>query len=165
MTKCRSLICRMTAAWHSGHRVRLQARRSWVRIQPRCKVFRPIYIAVLVAKLKMHCQCTILRKKTKCRHQKVDISNLPNLTYSNFVGEHPAGTVRMGSAKADNICISAVRHFGLLQKRRTLPVHQCHRKKGLRYPERKLELHERFYFQQFGSFSINVSISLSILST
>jgi hypothetical protein len=31
------------AAWHSGHRVRLQNRRSWVRIPPGCKVFRNLY--------------------------------------------------------------------------------------------------------------------------
>jgi hypothetical protein len=37
------------AAWLSGHRVRLQNRRSRVRIPPGCKVFRNLYIAVLLS--------------------------------------------------------------------------------------------------------------------
>jgi hypothetical protein len=37
------------AAWYSGHRIRLHNRRSWVRIPPGCKVFRNVYIAVLLS--------------------------------------------------------------------------------------------------------------------
>jgi hypothetical protein len=36
------------AAWHSGHRVRIPNRWSRVRIPPGCKVFRTLYIAVLL---------------------------------------------------------------------------------------------------------------------
>jgi hypothetical protein len=36
-------------AWHSGHRVRLQKRRSQGRIPPGCKVLRSLYIAVLLS--------------------------------------------------------------------------------------------------------------------
>jgi hypothetical protein len=34
-------------AWCSGHRLRQQNRRSWVRISPGCKVFRTFYIEML----------------------------------------------------------------------------------------------------------------------
>jgi hypothetical protein len=37
------------AAWHSGHRVRHQNRRSQVRIPPGCKVFWNVYIAMLLS--------------------------------------------------------------------------------------------------------------------
>jgi hypothetical protein len=37
-------------------------RRSGVRIPPGSKVFRPIYIAVMLSKLTMHCHCLYLRK-------------------------------------------------------------------------------------------------------
>jgi hypothetical protein len=50
------------AAWQSGHCVQLQNRRSRVRIPPWCKVFRNLYIAVLLSKLKLHCHCDYLRK-------------------------------------------------------------------------------------------------------
>jgi hypothetical protein len=35
------------AAWHSGHRVRLQDRRSRVRISPGCKILRNLCIAIV----------------------------------------------------------------------------------------------------------------------
>jgi hypothetical protein len=41
------------AAWHSGHRFRLQSRRSLVPIPPGSKVFRPFCIAVLLSKLNL----------------------------------------------------------------------------------------------------------------
>jgi hypothetical protein len=47
------------AAWHSGHRVRLQNRRSRVRNPPGCI---HTYIAVLLSKLNIHCYCAYLRK-------------------------------------------------------------------------------------------------------
>jgi hypothetical protein len=36
-------------SWNSGHRVRLQIRRSRARIPPGCKVFRKLYIVVLLS--------------------------------------------------------------------------------------------------------------------
>jgi hypothetical protein len=46
----------------SGHRVRLQNRRSRVWIPPGCNVFRSFNISVLLSKLNMHCYCVFLRK-------------------------------------------------------------------------------------------------------
>jgi hypothetical protein len=49
------------AAWHSGHRIRLQNSRSRIWIPPWCKVFRSLHIAVLLSKLNMHCHRVYLR--------------------------------------------------------------------------------------------------------
>jgi hypothetical protein len=49
-------------AWHSGHCVRLVNRRSRVRIPPGCKVFRSLYIAVLLSGLNLNFHCVYLRK-------------------------------------------------------------------------------------------------------
>jgi hypothetical protein len=42
---------------------RPQSRRSRVRTPPGCKVFRNLYIALLLSKRTMHCHCVNLRKK------------------------------------------------------------------------------------------------------
>jgi hypothetical protein len=49
----------------SGQRVHLQNRRSRVRISPGCKVFRNLYIAVLLQKVNMYVLslCVIEKKK------------------------------------------------------------------------------------------------------
>jgi hypothetical protein len=55
-------LLRTLAAWHSGHRCRLQTRGSQVRIPTGCKIFRSLYIAVPLSKLNVHCHCVYLGK-------------------------------------------------------------------------------------------------------
>jgi hypothetical protein len=67
------------ASWQSGHRVRLQNRRSRVRIPSGCEVFRNLCIAVLLSKLNTHCHCVYLKKlmllkKTKVKNENVSVN-------------------------------------------------------------------------------------------
>jgi hypothetical protein len=56
---------KLLGVWHCGHRIRLQNRRSRVRIPPRRKVFRSLYIAVLLSKLNLHCRSVYMFEKNK----------------------------------------------------------------------------------------------------
>jgi hypothetical protein len=58
--------CRTTS-----HYIKQQAhRRSLVRIPPGCKVFRNLYIAVLLSQLNMHFHCAYLRKINDLKNNK-----------------------------------------------------------------------------------------------